>query len=126
MQTTKVTIEDLNTISKIAERAVALYAKVGLRADLVVMADNVLVVHKEVVPLRLQEMLVADDGNFAHDIGGIARHQSVRRAARVSTIASCRVSRRNERRLVNDKVHHDQTTPRRTSQRPHPSRQQGS
>jgi hypothetical protein len=74
MQTTKVTIEDLNTISKIAERAVALYAKVGLRADLVVMADNVLVVHKEVVPLRLQEMLVADDGNFAHDIGGIARH----------------------------------------------------
>ena len=28
----------------------------------------------EDTPLRLEELLAADDVNFAHDVGGIARH----------------------------------------------------
>jgi hypothetical protein len=83
---------DIRTINKIAERAVTLYERFGMLDDRnarfarVAIADEVLVVHREIVPLRLDEFLAADDSNFVHDISGIHRHLdygTTRQAARL-------------------------------------------
>lgn len=72
-------LEDLKTIDAIAERAAKLYAKHGMndhtvRFARIAIADELLTVHREIVPLRLDELLATDDGNFAHDIAGIHHH----------------------------------------------------
>jgi len=73
-------LNDIRTIHEIARRAVALYQRLDYLNDqearfaLAGIADELLTVHTEIVPLRLQEFLDADDVNFAHDIGGIHRH----------------------------------------------------
>ncbi len=70
MTTTK---QDFETISAIASRAHALFvAAQSPRPRLDIMMD-LEAVH-ESVGLRLTDLLETDDGNFAHDIGGIARH----------------------------------------------------
>lgn len=73
--------DDLKLIRAIADRAVALYGKLGalgpsddLSSAQIGIADELLTVHHDIVPLRLAELLAADDGNFAHDIAGIHRH----------------------------------------------------
>jgi hypothetical protein len=71
--------QDLTTIHAIADRAVALYLRLGLlearnKFARYGIAHELMTVHGEIVPLRLAEMLAADDSNFAHDIGGIHRH----------------------------------------------------
>lgn len=59
----------IDTIAQIARRA----QKMGLaRKHLDCMMD-IETVH-ESIGLKLEELLDADDGNFAHDIGGINRH----------------------------------------------------
>jgi len=73
--------KELKTIADIADRAVQLYERLGVLSD---NADlrfarggivyEVLTVHTQIIPLRLDEMLEADDGNFGHDIAGIHRH----------------------------------------------------
>lgn len=72
--------EELKLIHAIADRAVALYESLGMlnAHDLIFarsgIAHELMIVHTEVVPLRLQELHDADNFNFAHDIGGIHRH----------------------------------------------------
>lgn len=65
---------DLKIIGQIADRAVMLYAKNGVRVERLDVWMNVTAVHFRVQPLRLSDLLATDDGNFAHDIGGINRH----------------------------------------------------
>ena len=61
-------------IDAIAERAVTLYAHHDVKAKAEYIAAELRIVHEEVASLRLQELLDADDGNFAHDIAGIHEH----------------------------------------------------
>ena len=74
------TLAEFKAIHAIADRAVALYQRLGYLDDKSVrfaragIAHEILIVHRDVVPLRLDEFLAADDSNFAHDIGGIHRH----------------------------------------------------
>ena len=63
------TKEDTALILKIAERAVKL-----LGTDLIDTAMDITAVHVNDTPLRLNDLLNADDFNFAHDINGINGH----------------------------------------------------
>ena len=60
--------EDYKTILAIAERAYSLLGHEVLTTEMDVTACHI------ECPLRLNDLLAADDGNFAHDIGGISRH----------------------------------------------------
>jgi hypothetical protein len=73
-------VAELRLIREIADRAVVLYRRLDavepknegfMRSGV---AYELRLVHEEVIPLRLAEMLVADEDNFAHDIAGIHRH----------------------------------------------------
>lgn len=63
------TDEDTKVIHDIAARAAEL-----LEADLMTVSMDVTACHLNGCPLRLADLLTADEGNFAHDIAGIARH----------------------------------------------------
>ena len=71
---------DLQLIHQIADRAADMWTRFGIvrnsSARLVASATatELNVVHTEIMPLRLRDLLDADDGNFAHDIAGIHRH----------------------------------------------------
>jgi hypothetical protein len=69
---------DYQLIELIAQRASAMYARIAYtKVPSAFIASELYLVHREIVPLRLQEMLDADDSNFAHDIGGIHSHLRV-------------------------------------------------
>jgi hypothetical protein len=74
------TSREIDTIHKIAERAVALYQRLDMidesnaRFALSGIASELMIVHCDIVPLRLDDLLAADDLNFAHDITGIHTH----------------------------------------------------
>lgn len=61
-------------IAKIADRAVSVYAKHSIRIDRQDVLLDLLAVHFKAVPLRLADLLAADDVNFLHDVGGMNRH----------------------------------------------------
>lgn len=65
--------EEVELISKIADRAVKLAAKHG---SLYVKRDALmdLMYANECCPLNLSALLAADEANFAHDVFGINRH----------------------------------------------------
>ena len=63
---------DNKIIAAIADRAVKLYERVGHKRMREAIMLELRVCHEMVVPLRLQDLLDADDMNFSHDIGGIA------------------------------------------------------
>ena len=63
--------EELRLIKQIADRAVALYERYDIKVKPEYIMVELRIVHEELVPLRLADLLAADDGNFAHDIGGI-------------------------------------------------------
>jgi hypothetical protein len=65
---------EMAIIAKIADRAVNMYAQHDVRVDRQDVLLDVLVTHRKVMPLRLADLLDADDLNFAHDISGINRH----------------------------------------------------
>ena len=67
------TKNDYKTIGKITTRAVALYKEHGIKLDRLSLLMD-LEFTNEVNPMRLDELLAADDGNFGHDISGIIRH----------------------------------------------------
>lgn len=68
-------IEELNLIKRIADRAAGLYERInGEAVPPQFIAAEIEFVHRNVCPLRLKEFADTDDGNFAHDIGGIHRH----------------------------------------------------
>ncbi len=60
---------DIDRIGKIVDRSLLLFPD---RVDGDIRMD--LIVTHKVNPLRLQDLLEADDFNFIHDIGGIERH----------------------------------------------------
>ena len=65
--------DEIRTISKIAQRAVNLAASQGFPLTQIDMMMDLEAAHSE-HPLRLTELLAADDGNFGHDVFGISRH----------------------------------------------------
>lgn len=71
---------DSQLIQRIAQRASDLYKEIS-DADVApsFIASEIWMVHEHIVRLRLQEMLDADDGNFAHDVAGIHRHLDIKK-----------------------------------------------
>lgn len=66
----KVTTEDAELIRKIVARA----RKEDADLDVMSLTMDVTACHASGNPLRLAELLAADDFNFAHDVFGIMRH----------------------------------------------------
>jgi hypothetical protein len=64
----------MEIISKIADRAVILYAMHEVRAERMTIMMDIMACHFDGQKLRLEDLLAADDMNFLHDIGGINRH----------------------------------------------------
>jgi hypothetical protein len=65
--------KDMALIDLIADRAVTLSRKLGDPWDKSDARMDLIAAHS-MCPLRLAELLVADDFNFAHDVFGINRH----------------------------------------------------
>jgi hypothetical protein len=65
---------DAPIIRAIADRAVWLARKNGVRYRRMDACMDITACHANDVPLRLAELLAADDFNFAHDIFGILQH----------------------------------------------------
>lgn len=65
---------EMAMIAQIADRAVMLYAKHNVRVERIDTLMDVMAVHQKVQPLRLADLLAADEFNFIHDITGINRH----------------------------------------------------
>lgn len=61
--------EDYETIHKIVERARAL----GVNREVFALNMDISAAHEN-CPLRLDDLLKADDFNFLHDVYGIIRH----------------------------------------------------
>ena len=68
------TKEEAAIIRKIAERAFLLFRSHGLHMDRMDAEMDVTATHLNGCPLKLQELLDADDFNFIHDISGISGH----------------------------------------------------
>ena len=71
---------DIALIKQIADRAVALYAQyanVKVKPEFIIL--ELRLVHEEMMPLMLRELLDANDADFAHDIGGIHQHVNIGR-----------------------------------------------
>jgi len=68
MTTTK---EETEIIRKIAKRATALFNAFGSRYTTINALMNISAAHCNACPLKLAELLAADDFNFSHDIAGI-------------------------------------------------------
>jgi hypothetical protein len=79
-------IADHQLIEQIAMRAASLYERItGTKPEPAYIASELHMVHREIVPLDLQRLLDADDGNFAHDIGGIHRHLEIGNPCKLSS-----------------------------------------
>ena len=66
--------EEARIITQIAQRAVRLARQAGAKADVLTHSMDVTACHANGNPLRLSDLLAADDANFAHDVFGIYRH----------------------------------------------------
>lgn len=66
--------EDAAIIEKIADRAVKMASEGNWKYDPLDARMDLTVCHRNGNPLRLAELLTADDFNFAHDVFGIRRH----------------------------------------------------
>lgn len=64
----------LATIQKITDRAFRLYCDLGIRVERGDVLMDLIACHFEAQKLRLDDLLAADDANFAHDIGGINKN----------------------------------------------------
>ncbi len=69
-----VTRDEARTISKIAGRAFEMFRSVGSKRAFIDIEMDVTATHANGCRLDLDRMLVADDFNFSHDVGGITRH----------------------------------------------------
>ena len=70
----KTTATEQEMISSIAERAIRAARKVSIEYPFVDAMMDITAVHANGMPLRLAELLEADDFDFNHDIFGIRRH----------------------------------------------------
>lgn len=66
--------EEMEIIGEIADRAAKLARKHRVSYDRMTAIMDLTAAHANGCPLRLRDLLAADDGNFAHDIFGIRRH----------------------------------------------------
>lgn len=64
----------MDLIGKIADRAVAVYAQHDIRVQRIDVLMDISSCHFKAQKLRLDDLLTADDANFAHDVGGINKH----------------------------------------------------
>lgn len=60
--------------AEIARRAVKMAKGLGLKYDQMTAVMDIDACHSNGNPLKLQELLAADDFNFGHDVFGIRRH----------------------------------------------------
>lgn len=60
--------------NSIADRAVVLAIKHGATYSKATALMDIIACHANGNPLKLAELLAADDGNFGHDVFGIRRH----------------------------------------------------
>lgn len=67
------TRREYEVINAIAERAVALAASMGLDWNKRDALMDIMAAH-DAIPLKLDDLLAADNSNFAHDVFGINRH----------------------------------------------------
>lgn len=65
---------DSTIISKIVDRALVMFRHQGVDIDRMSIHMDIVATHANGNPLRLRDLLGADDFNFAHDIFGIYRH----------------------------------------------------
>ena len=71
----KVTKSEHDTILKIADRQRSIMAAMGVRLDdKITTVMDLCAVHANGCPLKLSDLLAADEANFAHDVFGIRRH----------------------------------------------------
>lgn len=70
----EVTYGDHQLIAAICERAKNLALAHNLPFDMLDADMDISATHANGNPLRLEDLLDADDGNFAHDFFGIQRH----------------------------------------------------
>lgn len=68
------TKDEVRTITKIAQRAVAMAASAEFDYPFMDADMDVTACHVNGCPLKLNELLAADEFNFAHDVFGIRRH----------------------------------------------------
>lgn len=66
--------EDIRTISEIADRAGRMAARQGFEYSKIDAMMDLEACHSNGNPLRLVDLQLADDTNFAHDVFGIRRH----------------------------------------------------
>lgn len=66
--------ETMDTESAIAKRAVAMATKHGIDYKQMDVIMDIDACHSNGCPLKLGELLKADDFNFAHDVFGIRQH----------------------------------------------------
>ena len=66
--------EDMGLESQIAKRAVVMARELGIQYDQMTAVMDIDACHSNGNPLKLQELLDADDFNFSHDVFGIRRH----------------------------------------------------
>ena len=62
-----------DAVSAIVDRAHRLFVDMGIKRTRLDVRMDISAVHAK-CPLRLHDLLAADDFNFTHDIGGIYRH----------------------------------------------------
>lgn len=65
---------DRAIIDQIGKRAVTLGNEMGRKVERLHTVMDITAVHANVCHLRLDELLAANDSNFAHDVFGIDRH----------------------------------------------------
>jgi hypothetical protein len=74
------TPNELQAIHAIADRAAALYERLEMINPKNVsfarsgIAHELMTVHTEIIPLRLEDMLKGADADLVHDVAGIHRH----------------------------------------------------
>lgn len=65
--------EEARTIGAIASRAVKMAASLGVDYPFMDADMDVTFAHRD-CPMKLEQLLAADDANFSHDVFGIRRH----------------------------------------------------
>ena len=66
--------EDHMKVMRLVDRPEALSSKFGRKLDRRSLVMDLTACIANGTPLKLDDLLIADDGNFAHDVFGIARH----------------------------------------------------
>lgn len=70
----RLSITDINTIHRIADRAKEYYSIIGLTDTIARIRRDILVCQRGDTPLNLEKLISMDDDNFVHDIMGIRRN----------------------------------------------------